>query len=123
MSKLDRSKPFAEVWGDHPARFEQDGKLFNAAEDEIEVETVWVEGEDGKKTRVTRLKATSSSAEKATKPASKATSSSAEKATKPASKATSSSAEKPEQPAPAPAADDVEDQLAAQLGEGDGSFE
>ena len=107
MSKLDRSKPFAEVWGDHPARFEQDGKLFNAAEDEIEVETVWVEGEDGKKTRVTRLKATSSSAEKATKPAGKA---------KPKAK-------EPEQPAPTPAADDVEDQLAAQLGEGDGSFE
>ena len=108
MSKLDRSKPFAEVWGDHPARFEQNGKLFNAAEAEIEVETVVVEDDDGKKTRVTRVKATSSSTEKPTKPAGKA---------KPKAK------EPEAAPAAAPAADDVEDQLAAQLGEGDGSFE
>lgn len=108
MSKLDRSKPFGEVWGDHPARFEQDGKFFNAAEAEIEIETV-VETDDlGNKTRVTRVKATSSSAEKPTKPAGKA---------KPKAK------EPEAAPAAAPAADAVEDQLAAQLGEGDGSFE
>lgn len=107
MSKLDRSKPFGEVWGDHPARFEQDGKLFNAAEDEIEVETVWVEGEDGKKTRVLRAKVVVQ----------------AEKQAKPAGKGRGKAKDQ-EEPAPAPAAaDEVEDQLAAQLGETDGSFE
>ena len=107
MSKLDRSKPFGEVWGDHPARFEQDGKFFNASEDEIEIESVVVEDEDGKKTRVLRAKAVVSS-------------DAPEKQTKPAGKGRSKVKE-PEQPAPAPAA--VEDQLAAQLGETDGSFE
>jgi len=108
MSKLDRSRPFGEVFGDHPARFEQDGKFFNAAEAEIELETV-VETDDlGNKIRVTRVKATSPSAEKPTKPAGKA---------KPKAK------EPEAAPVAAPAADDVEDQLAAQMGEGDGSFE
>lgn len=110
MSKLDRSKPFGEVWGDHPARFEQDGKFFNASEDEIEVEPVTVEDEAGKKTRVLRVKAVVQ-AEKQAKPA------------KPAGKGRDK-AKEPEEPAPAPAAADaVEDQLAAQLGETDGSFE
>lgn len=113
MSKLDRSKPFGEVWGDHPARFEQDGKFFNASEDEIEVEPVTVEDEAGKKTRVLRVKAVVQAEKQAEKP------------TKPAGKA---KAKEPEQPAPAPApapaaADEVEDQLAAQMGETDGSFE
>lgn len=106
MSKLDRSKPFGEVWGDHPARFEQDGKFFNASEDEIEVETVTVEDEDGKKTRVLRAKAVVSSDAPA-------------KQTKPAGKAKP----KAKEPEAAPAAAAVEDQLAAQLGETDGSFE
>ena len=110
MSKLDRSKPFGEVWGDYPARFEQDGKFFNASEDEIEVETVTVEDEDGKKTRVLRAKAVVSSDAPA-------------KQTKPAGKAKPKAKEPEAAPAAAPAADDVEDQLAAQLGEGDGSFE
>jgi cell division septation protein DedD len=112
MSKLDRSRPFGEVFGDHPARFEQDGKFFNAAEAEIELETV-VETDDlGNKIRVTRVKATSPSAEKPTKPAGKA---------KPKAKP---KAKEPEAaPVAAPAADEVEDQLAAQLGETDGSFE
>lgn len=109
MSKLDRSKPFGEVWGDYPARFEQDGKFFNASEDEIEIESVVVEDEDGKKTRVLRAKAVVSS-------------DAPEKQTKPAGKGRSK-AKEPEQPAPAPAPAAVEDQLAAQLGETDGSFE
>ena len=56
MSKLDRSKPFGEVSGDHPARFEQDGKFFNAAEQEIEVEDVVVEDRFGRKILEHRLK-------------------------------------------------------------------
>ena len=107
MSKLDRSKPFGEVWGDHPARFEQDGKFFNASEDEIEVEPVTVEDEAGKKTRVLRVKAVVQ----------------AEKQAKPVGKGRGKAKDQ-EESAPAPAAaDEVEDQLAAQLGETDGSFE
>lgn len=36
--KLDRTRPFGDVFGDHPARYEQDGLFFNVADDQIDGE-------------------------------------------------------------------------------------
>lgn len=36
MAKLDKSKPYGEVHGDVPYRYEQGGKLFNAQGDECD---------------------------------------------------------------------------------------
>lgn len=35
MAKLDRSRPFGEVFGFGKVRFEQDGKQFDVNEDEL----------------------------------------------------------------------------------------
>lgn len=55
--KLDRSRSFGEVFGDHPARYEQDNRFFNGDGEEIEVETVMVEDANGKKVQAHRIKA------------------------------------------------------------------
>lgn len=99
--QLDRKRPYGEVYGDHPARFEQDGKLFNAAGQEIEVTRV----KDGYEHRVVEDGLPKVAAE-TTKPRSPVKS----KAKEPVATA-------PDQPT-TPA----DDQLAAQLA-GDGSFE
>jgi hypothetical protein len=106
MSKLDRSKPFGEVFGGHPARFEQDGKFFNSAGDEIEIVIVEEKGEDGKLVPVQRAKPVGADDKPAAKPAGK--------------KQTAKAAAPVEETQPA---DPVDDQLAAQLGDGDASFE
>lgn len=37
-AKLDRSKPFGEIWGESGAKFEQNGKLYDAQENECDID-------------------------------------------------------------------------------------
>lgn len=96
MRRLDTSKPYGVVCGAHPARYEQDGRFFNA--DQLEIDETGTLVEEG---------TTLSDAKAATKPRRAAS--------------VKAAVEEPKTPT-APLSEQLEAQLGAQLG-ADASFE
>lgn len=97
MSKLDRSRPYGEVFGDRRVHFEQDGKTFDAQGVQVEDEAPVIDANDPEALKAEVARLTALLAAKADKPA-------RAKADKPA---------KAEEPDPAPTVTDA--QLDAQL--------